>query len=386
MIVGIPTEIMPGERRVAATPETIRAMIAAGYELVVQAGAGLGALIDDAAYQEAGARLVADARTLYQHADIILKVKEPRYNSDTACSELDLMHEGQVVIAFLHPAAPANHDMVRQMAQKGITGLTLDGVPRISRAQSMDALTSMSTCAGYKGMLMAAEGLGSFVPQLFTAVGMIQPARVLVIGAGVAGLQAIATAKRLGALVFAADIRPDAAEQARSLGAKTVDLGIPADLAVGDGGYAQRLSTAWLAKEREALAAALPDFDIVFCSALVPSQKAPILITEDMVSTMKNGSVLVDVSIDQGGNCAITRAGQITVSEGVTIQGIQNIPGLLPVSSTWLFAKNVTQLLHHLTLDRTFHLDRSDEITASILTTIDGTIVHQAALDAMAEN
>src|SRR5690554_7445460 len=194
-----------------------------------------------------------------------------------------MMHEGQYIITFLHPAAPSNHKMIQNLAAKGVIGLTLDGIPRISRAQAMDALTSMSTCAGYKGMIMATDTLAKFVPQIFTAVGMIKPANVLVIGTGVAGLQALATAKRLGAVVHAIDIRPDAREQAKSLGAKIIDIGVPSDIAVGEGGYAKHLPKKWLLKEREALRDVVKNMDIIFLSALVPGKLAPIIITEDMV-------------------------------------------------------------------------------------------------------
>ncbi|HZK39427.1 MAG TPA: NAD(P)(+) transhydrogenase (Re/Si-specific) subunit alpha, partial [Clostridia bacterium] len=293
------------------------------------------------------------------------------------------MHADQYLITFIHPASPVNHEMVKAMAEKGIIGLTLDGIPRISRAQNMDALTSMSTCAGYKGMLMAASDLAKFVPQIFCAVGMIKPSNVLVIGAGVAGLQAIATAKRLGAVVWAADIRPDAAEQAKSLGARLVDTGVPPEIAVGEGGYANALSDEWLIKERATLKDTIAQMDIVFCSALVPSRLAPILLTEEIVASMAPGSVIVDISIDQGGNCAITTPGETVIKHGVTIGGIKNIPGMLPTSSTWLFANNVYNLLKFLTKDNEIVLDRSDEIVKKILTTIDGEIVHDGARETM---
>lgn len=207
-----------------------------------------------------------DVAELYEKAELILKVKEPLFNEAKNCSEIDLMHKGQYLITFIHPASPVNHEMVKAMAAKGVISLTLDGVPRISRAQNMDALTSMSTCAGYKGMLIAANDLAKFVPQIFCAVGMIKPVNVLVIGTGVGGLQAIATAKRLGAVVHAADIRPDAVEQAKSLGAKIVDTGVPAEIAVGQGGYANELPEEWLLHEREALAKVIPEMDIVFAA------------------------------------------------------------------------------------------------------------------------
>jgi NAD(P) transhydrogenase subunit alpha len=299
------------------------------------------------------------------------------------CSEIDLMHKGQYLITFIHPASPVNHKMVKAMAAKGVTGLTLDGVPRISRAQNMDALTSMSTCAGYKGMLMAASDLPKFMPQIFCAVGVIQPCKAMVIGVGVAGLQAIATAKRLGAQVYAADIRPAAAEQAQSLGAKIVDTGVPAEIAVAPGGYANPLPEQWLAKERDVLKGTVKDMDVVFCSALVPSRIAPILLTDEIVASMKPGSVIVDISIDQGGNCAATVPGETAVRHSVTIEGIKNIPGMLPTSSTWMFAHNIYNLLKYLKKDGTIALDRQDEIVAGILTTLEGEIVHAGAREAM---
>lgn len=383
MIIGVPKEIMRGERRVSATPETVEKMVQDGAIVLVEKSAGEGAFYHDDQYAAAGAQIITDCADLYKKADVILKVKEPQFNTEKNCSEIDLMHEGQYLITFIHPASPVNHEMVKAMAQKGIIGLTLDGIPRISRAQNMDALTSMSTCAGYKGMLMAASDLAKFVPQIFCAVGMIKPCNVLVIGAGVAGLQAIATAKRLGAIVWAADIRPDAAEQAKSLGARLVDTGVPAEIAVGQGGYANALSDEWLVKERAALKDTIAQMDIVFCCALVPSRLAPILLTEEIVASMVPGSVIVDISIDQGGNCAITTPGETVVKHGITIGGIKNIPGMLPTSSTWLFANNVYNLVKFLTKDGEIALDRSDEIVAKILTTIDGEIVHEGAREAM---
>ena len=259
----------------------------------------------------------------------------------------------------------------------------MDGIPRISKAQNMDALTSMSTCAGYKGMLLAANALSKFVPQIFCAVGMIKPVNTLIIGAGVGGLQALATAKRLGSVVYAADIRPDAVEQAKSLGAKIVETEVPAELAVGEGGYALSLPDDVLAKEREALKDAVSQMDIVFCGALVPGKLAPILITEEMMASMAPGSVIVDISIDQGGNCEATVPGETVVKHGVTIIGIKNIPGMLATSSTWMFANNVYHLVNYLMKDGKIVLNRNDEIVASILTTIDGEVVHAGAREAM---
>ncbi len=383
MIIGIPKEIMHDEKRVSATPETVQKFVADGATVLVESGAGAGSFYQDNQYQEAGAQIIADVAEIYNTADVILKVKEPLFNEAKNMHEVDMMKKGQYLITFIHPASPVNHEMVKKMAANGIIGLTLDGVPRISRAQNMDALTSMSTCAGYKGIMMAANHLPKFMPQIFCAVGMIKPANVLVIGAGVAGLQAIATAKRLGAVVHVADIRPDAAEQGKSLGAKVIDTTVPAELAVGKGGYANSLPEEWLLKEREALKDTIAEMDIVFCSALIPGKQAPILITEEMVKSMKPGSVIVDISIDQGGNCAITPPGTVEEKHGVIIEGIKNIPGMLPTSSTWMFANNVYHLLTYLTKDGQIALDRNDEIVSSILVTIDGEIVHTGAREAM---
>ena len=383
MVIGIPREIMHDEGRVSATPETVKKMKADGFEVLVEKNAGAGAFFADAEYAAAGAEIVADVAELYRRADIVLKVKEPLFNEEKGLHEIDMMHAGQYLITFIHPASPVNHEMVRKMAAKGIIGLTLDGVPRISRAQNMDALTSMSTCAGYKGILIAANDLTKFMPQIFCAVGMIKPINALVIGTGVAGLQALATAKRLGAVTYAADIRPAAAEQAKSLGARIVELGVPAEKAMGEGGYALALDEQTLEGERKVLADVVKDMDIIFCSALVPSKLAPVILTEEMVKSMKPGSVIVDISIDQGGNCALTVPGETAKKYGVTIEGIKNIPGMLPTSSTWMFAQNIYNLVKYLNKTGEFKLDRNDDIVKGILTTIGGEIVHQGALDAM---
>lgn len=383
MIVGVPKEIMLGEYRVAATPETVKEMVDLGLTVLVEQNAGVGSFYHDEDYKQAGAQMIADCAEVFEKSDLILKVKEPLFNEEKGRSEISMMHEGQYLITFIHPAAPVNHEMVKEMAKQGVISLTLDGVPRISRAQNLDALTSMSTCAGYKGILMAANHLPSFMPMIYSAVGRIDPVNVLVIGTGVGGLQALATAKRLGAVVSAADIRPAAAEQAKSLGAKVVELGVPEDQAIGEGGYAQELPEDTLKAEREKLAAVIPEMDVVFCSALVPGCLAPTLITEEMIKSMKPGSVIVDISIDQGGNCEITPPGTIEVKHNVTLIGIKNIPGMLPKSSTWMFSKNIANFVKYLVKDGQIKLDRADEIIAKSLCTIDGEIVHKGAREAM---
>ena len=383
MIIGIPKEIMHEEARVAATPDTVKKYVADGHKVLVECGAGVGALHSDEAYAAAGAQMCADPQEIYDAAELILKVKEPLFNEAAGKHEVDMMHAGQYLITFIHPAAPVNHQMVKNMAAAGIISMAIEGVPRISRAQSMDALTSMSTCAGYKGMLMAASDLAKFMPMMPTAAGLIKPCNVMVAGVGVAGLQALATAKRLGAKTFAIDIRPAAAEQATSLGAKLVESGVDPALAIGQGGYALELPADVLAAEREKIAAVLPDMDVVFLSALVPGRLAPILITEEMVKTMKPGSVIVDIAIDQGGNCSITTPGVRDVKHGVTIEGIKNIPGMLAASSTFMYAANMYNLVKYLTKDGTMNLDESDDIVSGMLTTKGGKVVHAGALAAM---
>ena len=383
MIIGIPKEIMHDEARVAATPDSVKKYVADGHKVLVEKGAGVGASHADDAYAAAGAIMCDTAQQVYDEAELILKVKEPLFNEQTGKHEVDMMHAGQYLITFIHPAAPVNHKMVKHMAEAGIISMAIEGVPRISRAQSMDALTSMSTCAGYKGILMAASDLIKFIPMMPTAAGMIKPCNVLVAGVGVAGLQALATAKRLGAKTFAIDIRPAAAEQATSLGAKLVESGVDPALAIGKGGYAMELPADVLAAERELIAKVLPDMDIVFLSALVPGRLAPILITEEMVKSMKPGSVIVDIAIDQGGNCAITTPGVKDVKYGVTLEGIKNIPGMLAESSTFMYAANMYNLVKYLCKDGKLNLDESDDIVSGMLTTKDGKVVHAGALAAM---
>lgn len=384
MIIGVPREIMHGENRVSATPSTVKKMIEDGHVVFVEKNAGEGSFYHDEAYIEAGAQIIEDVKKLYDKANVILKVKEPQFNEQYKMCESMMMHKGQVLITFIHPASPVNHEMVKRLAANKITALTLDGIPRISRAQSMDALSSMSTCAGYKGMLMAANNISKFMPMVGSAVGMIKPATVFVLGTGVAGLRAIATAKSLGAVVYSADIRPEANEQAQSLGAKIVDLGIPSDIAVSkDGKHANKLSEAWLKVEKEMIIDIVRKADIVFLSALLLGKKAPILIDEEMVSQMSPGSCIVDISIDQGGNCSLTKPGELDTVHKVKIDGCKNIPGMLPTSSTWMFANNIYNLLKYLVKDDKINLDIKDEIVDSILVCHKGKLVHKGTLEAM---
>ena len=383
MVIGVPKEIMHAENRVSATPDTVKKMVAEGAKVLVEAGAGVSAYFSDDQYTAAGAQIEPDVTKIYAQAGVILKVKEPQYNEKVGKHEAEMVRDGQYLITFLHPASPVNHEMIRKMASTGVIGITLDGIPRITRAQTMDALSSMSSVAGYKSVLSAAVKLPKFIPMVGTAVGAIKPANVLVVGTGVCGLQAVATAKRLGAVVTAVDIRPDALEQAGSLGAKAHDVGVPKNFAMGEGGYAKHLPEEWLLKERENIKELIKNSDIVILSALVPGKLAPILVTEEMVKTMAAGSCIVDVAIDQGGNCECTPAGSMGVIHGVHIDGTKNIPGSVPTSSTWMFSQNIYNLLAYLAKDGKIELDLKDEIVAKSLTTINKKIVHAGTLEAM---
>jgi NAD(P) transhydrogenase subunit alpha len=322
---------------------------------------------------------------LYDRANVILKVKEPLYNGEKNKHEIDMMKENTVLISFLHPASPSNHEMIKKLRDRKIISFTMDSIPRITRAQKMDALTSMSTVAGYKSVIMAANWFPKFIPMTMTAAGMIEPAKFLIIGTGIVGLQAIATAKRLGGVVSAVDIRPDAREQAASVGAKVVGFDVPPDLAIGEGGYARALPEEWLERERQALAPLVKDSDIVISGALVPGERAPILITEEMVAGMKKGSIICDVAVDQGGNCSLTEHGKQVWEHGVFISGIANIPGSMPRDATTLYANNVSNYLDLLIKAKEIKIDLEDEIVKKALVTIDGEIVHQGTLKAMEE-
>jgi len=385
MIVAVPREIMPGENRVAMAPGSVKAYIDFGFEVLVETGAGNGIFATDAEYAAQGAKIVHNVQELFDKADIILKVKQPEFNEETGKNEIDMMHEGQTLVTFLHPANPESHDNVRKLRARKITAFTMDGIPRISRAQRMDALTSMSTCTGYLAVVDAARHLPRFVPMMSTAIGMIKPAHVLVVGCGVVGLQAVATGKRLGGITHVFDIREAAKTEGGSLGAKVEGFEIPQDVAMAPGGYAKPLSEEWLKKERAALAPIIKDMDIVILSALIFGDKAPVLVTEEMVKSMKTGSVIIDVAIDQGGNCAVTAPGQEIKVGGVQVCGIQNIPGRLPVHSTWLYSQNMYHYIANMFKNSKTTPDYDDEIIQSSLVAKDGVILHKATLKAMGE-
>ncbi len=378
--IGVPREILNGEYRVSALPETVEKYVEMGFAVLVEQSAGEGALRSDAEYESAGAEIVEDPAELFRRSDLVLKVKQPCFNADLGRHEVEMLREGAVLIAFLHPVAPYNHDTVRLLRDRQITALTMDGVPRTSRAQAMDALTSMSTIAGYKAVLIGANLFPKPIPMTTTVIGMVPPARVLVVGAGVVGLQAIATAKRLGGSIKAVDIREDAREAAASLGVKVAGYEVPPELATGEGGYARALPPDWLEKERAALAPLVEDADIVILSALVPGEAAPKLVAGETVERMRPGAVVIDVAIDQGGNCEATEPGKETRVGRATICGSYNIPGTMPVHASWLYANNLLEYVRNLFKNGVGEPDLDDDIVRHSLVTHQGRIVHRPTL------
>ncbi len=368
MLIGVPAETAPGERRVALVPDVVRKLVARGVEVVVQSGAGAGAIIPDALYAAAGATVSADAAAVWG-APLVVKVAAP---SDAEVSQLA---PGAVIIAFLNPLGSA--EATRALAAAGVTAFAMEAIPRISRAQAMDALSSQSNVAGYRAALLGAEKIGRFFPMLMTAAGTIPPAKVLVLGAGVAGLQALATARRLGAQTTGYDVRPEVAEQVSSLGAKWLDLGIEA---AGEGGYARVLTAEEQAAQQQALTDAIKGFDVVITTALVPGRPAPKLVTAEAVEGMKPGSVIVDLAGETGGNCELTTPGQVTVEHEVTIASPLNLAAEMPEHASQLYARNVQALLE-LFLDEhgELALDFDDEIVAGSCIVRDGKIVNDAA-------
>ena len=355
MKIGVPKECAPGERRVALTPDVCQALVKAGLEVLVETGAGRGAFFTDEDYTRAGARVVPDAADVFGAADILVKVQKP------TDGEVAALRTGAVLIGLLQPAT--SQSTLDLLAKRNVTALAMEAVPRISRAQSMDALSSQATVAGYKGVLLAAAALPKFFPMLTTAAGTIRPARVLVLGAGVAGLQAIATARRLGAVVLAFDVRPAVKEQVESLGAKFLQVEL-ADRETEDrSGYAKELSAESHRREMELLAHNIKDMDAVISTAAIPGKRAPLLITAEMVASMRPGSVIVDLAAETGGNCALTEAGKDVVVHGVTIIGAVNLPASLPVHASQMYARNIQELLKLLVAkDGTLKLDFADEI------------------------
>jgi NAD(P) transhydrogenase subunit alpha len=361
MRIAVPREIVPREARVALVPETVARLVKTGLEVAVEVNAGAAATFLDDAYRQAGATLVGNGRELYAGADIVLKVREPVMNETLGAHEADLVREGATLIAFL--GRDAQSEAARKLAARHVTAFSMEMIPRISRAQKMDALSSMSTVAGYKAVLLGAAALGKIFPLLMTAAGTIAPARVFVLGAGVAGLQAIATARRLGAVVEAFDVRPAVREEVQSLGATFVGHELLDEAAVAAGGYAKEMTPEQQARQRQLVADRLKQSDVVVSTAVVPGKKAPILIPEATVRGMRPGSVIVDLAAEMGGNCELTEAGADIVRHGVTILGPVNLAASVPVHASQMYARNIAALLQHLVKDGALNLDYADEIT-----------------------
>jgi len=383
--VFIPRERRPGETRVAGTPETVRRMAKLGLEVAVERGAGEASLFHDAEYEAAGAHLVDDPAPAWESADVVLKVTPPGAFPGLPGHEAEGLKPGAVLIGFLAPHRDL--DMVRTLAAGNVTALALELVPRVTRAQSMDALSSQASIGGYKAVLLAAWRLPKYLPLLMTAAGTIKPARVVVMGAGVAGLQAIATAKRLGAVVEVSDIRPAVKEQVESLGGKFIEL--PSiergESGEGQGGYAREMGEDFLRRQREIVERHLAQADAVITTALIPGRPAPLLVTAGMVRAMRAGSVIVDLAVEQGGNCELSKADQEVVENGVLILGPSNLPAAMPHDASLLFARNVFALLQ-LLLDKEGKLavDVADEVIAGALLTHGGKVAHAPTAERLA--
>jgi NAD(P) transhydrogenase subunit alpha len=366
MKVGVARESEPGETRVAVVPDTARRLVSEEVEVLVEQGAGAGAAFADRDYEDAGARLAA-TEELYAAADVVCKVRRP------SAEEVERLREGQVLIALLQPLVDS--ELTRALAARGVTAFSLDSIPRVTRAQPMDALSSQSTVAGYKAAILAAEHLGKFFPMLTTAAGTIPPAKVLVLGAGVAGLQAIATARRLGAVVSAFDVRPVVKEQVESLGATFLELDVEG--AEGVGGYAVALAEDQHAREQELIAHHAAGSDAVITTALVPGRPAPELITEEAVRGMRAGSVIVDLAAEAGGNCAATEPGKTIVADGVTIVGLTNLAATMPVHASQMYSRNVQAFLGLIVKESELRLDFEDEIVRETCVAHGGTVTRQ---------
>ena len=374
MIVGVAKEIYPGERRVALTPAVVPLLAKAGLEVVIQAGAGDTAGYPDALYQEKGAKLLSDRAAVFAQSDIVVQVLGHGANDKNGAEDLPLMRPSQVLIGFLRPLGSSQ--AVEQIARTGVTSFSVEMMPRTTRAQSMDALSSMASIAGYKAVVVVADALPRIFPMMTTAAGTITPARVLVIGAGVAGLQAIASAKRLGAVVSAYDVRPAVKEQVQSLGGRFVELPLETGEAQDARGYAKAQDEAFYAKQRELLGNVISESDAVITTAVVPGKKAPILVTEAMVKRMPPGSVILDLAAERGGNCELTRAGETIAAHAVTIIGPINLASGAPYHASQMYARNLTSFLTNLVKDGKVRAPESDEIIRETLLTQGGEVVN----------
>ena len=371
MKIGVPKEVRPGERRVAATPESVARLSKLGFEVVVETGAGAGAAFPDEDYAKVGASIAPTTRELWSNADIVLKVQPPEQHPELG-HEAELLREGATLVSFIWPAK--NKDLVEQLAKRKATVLAMDQVPRVTRAQKMDALSSMANIAGYRAVIEAASFYGRFFTGQMTAAGQVPPAKVLVIGAGVAGLAAVGAARSLGAIVRAFDTRPEVREQVQSLGAEFLEVGLVED-GSGVGGYAKEMSAEFIAAEMALFKRQAREVDIIITTALVPGKAAPILITEEMVNMMRHGSVIVDLGAEQGGNCALTRPGEVVVRNGVTIVGYVDLPSRLAPTASQLYGSNLTHLLADMGGAKSWHVDLEDGVVRGALVLLNGELM-----------
>jgi len=374
VIIGIPKETYPGERRVALVPMVIPTLTKAGFEVIVEANAGSQAGYPDTQYADKGAQIVASRTALFEKADIILQILCYGSNDVTGREDLSLMRPNQIVIGFLRPFG--SREAVQEIASRGVTSFSVELVPRTTRAQSMDALSSMGTICGYKAVLIAADSHPRIFPMLTTAAGTITPARVFVIGAGVAGLQAIATARRLGAVASAYDLRPAAKEQVQSLGGRFIELPIEAKDAQDARGYARAQDETFYQQQRELLGRVVKESDVVITAAVIPGKTSPVLVTEEMVKGMAPGSVIFDLAAERGGNCELTQAGKTVVRHNVTIIGAINVASGVPYHASQMYARNLTAFLLHLIKDQKLQLNLNDEIVRETLVTHGGEVVN----------
>ena len=375
MIIAIPKENIPGENRVAVNPANVKELIKAGLSVKVESGAGIGSHIMDQNYKNAGAIIVEDQAELLQNADIVLKVNHPIEN------EADMLKDNSIFVSLFQTTKET--EAVKKLVSKKITGFSMHLIPRTTLAQKMDALSSQSNIAGYKAVLTGSTHLGVYMPLLMTAAGTIPPAKVLVLGAGVAGLQAIATAKRLGAQVEAFDVRPEVKEQVESLGAKFVEISSDADDGVGEGGYAKETSDEYKKQQSELIKSHIAKSDMVITTALIPGRPAPILIPKDMVEGMKPGSVIMDLAAENGGNCELTEKDRIITVYNVIIDGTANLPSTMPIHATQLYAKNITSFITYMFKDGELKLDMEDEIISGAMFTHNGKITHEPTKEAL---
>jgi NAD(P) transhydrogenase subunit alpha len=374
MIVGVPKEIYPKERRVALVPAVIPNLKKSGLEIVVEAGAGIAAGYPDADYEAKGARLIANRAEIFKTADIIVQFLVYGANDQTGSEDLPLMRKGQLILGFVRPLGTIK--TLQELADRGVTSFSVELMPRTTRAQSMDALSSMATICGYKAVVLAANTLPRMFPMLTTAAGTIAPARVLIIGAGVAGLQAIATARRLGAVASAYDMRPAAKEQVQSLGGRFVELPIEAKDAQDARGYGKAQDETFYQKQRELLGKTIAESDVVITAAVIPGKKSPVLVTKDMVEKMAPGSVIIDLAAERGGNCELTKPDQIIIEHNVAIIGEFNLAATVPYHASALYARNLSAFLQHLVKEGKLQLDLKDEIVRETLVTQDGKVVN----------